>query len=220
MIDYSRQYELFDPNSFNTPVHIIGVGAVGSWVTMYLAKLGVKNITVYDPDTVSLHNIPNQTYSIRDEGAEKVVALQDDINYFTGTEIRIHQYAVTGQQELSGIVIICVDSMKDRKLIWENCLKLRVAVKLVIECRMGMDLGRIYSIIPCTVKHIFSYEKSLHTDDEAEVSVCGSSQSIITTAAMVASIASRQVIDFHNNKNLFNEINIDVENNLFYNLRW
>ena len=51
-MEYSRQVNIFKPDEFNTPVHVIGVGATGSWLAPSLAKLGVKNIHVWDDDIV------------------------------------------------------------------------------------------------------------------------------------------------------------------------
>ena len=47
---------------FNTPIHIIGCGATGSWVALMLAKMGISNITCWDFDKVEEHNLPNQFF--------------------------------------------------------------------------------------------------------------------------------------------------------------
>ena len=41
-MEFLRQLQLFNPEEFDTPVHVIGAGATGSWLTLILAKLGVK----------------------------------------------------------------------------------------------------------------------------------------------------------------------------------
>ena len=71
MIDVSRHRELFNPENFNTPIHIIGVGATGSWLALGLAKLGLSNITVWDFDSIEEHNIANQAYNVGSVGQKK-----------------------------------------------------------------------------------------------------------------------------------------------------
>ena len=43
--NFSRHKQLFDPENFNTPVTVLGAGATGSFLVLFLAKLGIKNIT-------------------------------------------------------------------------------------------------------------------------------------------------------------------------------
>ena len=70
-------------------VTVIGAGAVGSFTTFTLAKMGIGKITVYDHDTVELHNIPNQLFSRRRTCDQtKVDALAEIVIWeFHGVEI-------------------------------------------------------------------------------------------------------------------------------------
>lgn len=215
MIDISRHKELFNPENFNIPITIIGAGATGSWLALALAKLGVENITVYDFDIVEEHNIANQAYNIDVVSQEKVVALSNLIYESTGTKINIYNEAFTNQR-LSGIVFLMVDSMETRKSIWEKSIKLKPNIKLCIEPRMGLDIGRIYNVEPCNLTHIKEYENTYYSDDVAEVSACGNSMTVVSTAMAVASWCTRQLINYANNIELANEILIDFKfNNIF-----
>lgn len=219
MMDMIRQLELFDPYNFNTPITVIGAGATGSWLVLALAKLGIKDITVYDFDTIEAHNIPNQAFSISQIGQPKVDALYDEIHCATGTEIKIKNEKYTNQR-LNGIVFLMVDSMAERKRIWETSIKMKPSIKLLIEPRMGLNLGRIYNVIPTSLNHIKEYEQTYYNDDNAEVSACGASMTVITTAISIASICARQVINFANDTELDNEIIIDLMYNNFMNTQW
>ena len=219
MLDVTRHMELFNPYDFNTPVTIIGAGATGSWLALMLAKLGIKNITVYDFDVVEEHNIPNQAYSIKDIGKLKTKALYEQIQHETNTEINAFHDKYTDQR-LAGIVFLMVDSMAERKRIWEDCLKMKTAIQLVVEPRMGLDIGRIYNVNPTNLKHISEYEKTFYSDDVAEVSACGASMTVITTAITIAAWCARQLINFHNNIELDNEILIDVKYNNIVTSQW
>ncbi len=55
-------------------VAIAGVGTEGSRVLELLARLGVNNFTIADPDVVELHNLNRQIYTLEDIGLQKVTA--------------------------------------------------------------------------------------------------------------------------------------------------
>jgi len=227
MNDFSRQSNVFNPAKFDTPVHVIGAGATGSWITMLLAKLGIKDITVWDFDTVGEHNLPNQlfresySYGTEDDfanresdiGENKAAAIADVAFDFTGIDIKSKSTKVDGDTRgLEGIVFVLTDTMASRKEIWENCLMMNPNVKMVVETRMGLRDGRIYAVNPMNFDHVTEYEKTLYSDEDAEVSACGVSQSIAPTATFIASLAVWNVIKFHNNpEHIINEVIHDVE---------
>lgn len=218
-LDIIRHMELFDPHNFNDPVTVIGCGATGSWLALALAKLGLTNITVYDFDVIESHNIPNQAYSISQIGQPKVNVLYDIIYNTTGTKINIKNERYTNQR-LTGIVFLMVDSMAERKRIWETSIKLKSQIKLMIEPRMGLDMGRIYNVNPLDMEQIKRYEETLYSDDVAEVSACGASMTVITTALGIASWCGRSLINWHNKEELDNEILIDFKYNNIITTKW
>lgn len=211
--------ELFNNEEFNTPVTIIGAGALGSWLALYLAKLGITNITVYDFDEVESHNIANQAFNIHDIGKTKTQALQDIIAVQTNNKITIKNEKYTNQR-LTVIVFLMVDSMAERKRIWEKNIKMKSAVKLMVEARMGLNMGRIYNVIPIDLQQGRKYEETLYSDDESEVSACGASMTVVTTATTIAAMSARQLINFANQQEMDNEIMIDLQYNNFLNSKW
>jgi molybdopterin/thiamine biosynthesis adenylyltransferase len=219
-LDIRRHQELFDPHTFNTPVTIIGAGATGSWLALALAKLGIDNISIWDFDKVEEHNVPNQAFGIGDIGRAKVASLADIIEQNTGTELLSIYNKEFKDQRLQGIVFLMVDSMKARKEIFDNSIKMKSAVKLLVEPRMGLNEGRIYNVNPMDLNHIKRYEECWYSDDEAEVSACGTSQTVITTALAVSSWCCRQLINFHADVDLDNEILIDFMYNNIYPTKW
>lgn len=224
-LDTIRHIELFDPHFFNTPVTVIGAGATGSWLVLSLARLGITDITVWDFDVVESHNIPNQAFNLKSfdgdghVGVPKVKALWDMVFLATGTQINIKNEKYTNQR-LTGIVFLMVDSMSERKRIWEESIKMKPSVKLLIEPRMGLDVGRVYNVVPTDLNHIREYEKTYYSDDDAEVSACGASVSVISSSLGVASWCTRQLINFHNDVELDNEILIDFMYNNIITERW
>lgn len=190
MIDSTRHNSVFSPDNFeDLDIHIIGAGATGSKVTMELAKLGLKNLHIWDFDEVESHNIANQAFGNQHIGMPKVEALKDIIKEYTGTEIHAHNHRVTGEEDLEGIVFLLTDTMSSRKEIWDNAIKYKFNVKLMVETRMGVDNGRVYTINPTNPKDIKMWESTLVDDDKVEVSACGSSISVGATASILSGYA-------------------------------
>ena len=219
MLDLTRHIELFDAEKFNKPVHVIGVGATGSWVVLQLASLGITDITVWDYDVIEEHNIANQAYDLSHIGQPKVEALLDVVKRKTGTVIKTKNEKYIDQR-LSGIVFLMVDSMAERKRIWEKSIRMKHLVTHLIEPRMGLDVGRVYNVNPTDLTHIREYEASYYGDYEAEVSACGASMTVITTAMSIASWCVRQVINLNAGVELDNEILLDFMYNNIITKQW
>lgn len=218
-MDLRRHMELFDPSTFKTPITILGAGATGSWIALFLAKLGIEGIAIWDFDKVEEHNIPNQLYGKDDVGKYKVDALQSTIEKDTGIKIDIVNKKYT-EKKLFGIVILQVDSMSERKRIFENSIYMNTQCKLMIDSRMGLDMSRIYNVCPTDTKHLERYINTLYDDTETEVSACGASMTVITSAVNIASTVVRQIIQFHNDGNLDNAILTDFINNQTIAHKW
>jgi len=218
-LNISRHQDLFEPHDFKHPVTIIGAGSTGSWLALALAKLGITDITVWDFDTVEEHNIPNQAFALLNINETKAHAIAEEVLRATGTRIRIKDEAYV-DEKLSGIVFLMVDSMAERKRIWEGSIKMKSAVKHLIEPRLGLDVGRVYNVDPMDLTHIREYEKTYYSDEGTEVSACGTSLSVISSSFGVVSWCVRQLINFHNKVELDNEILIDFKFNNLITQRW
>lgn len=219
-IEYNRQLDIFDNRTFNKTVHVIGGGATGSWVTMMLAKLGVKDVHIWDFDIVENHNIPNQAFNLHQIGESKCQANIDLAKDFGDMYYTAHNEAVDGDTLLEGIVFILTDTMGSREDIFKRACKLKPNVKLVIETRMGLDMCRIYTIDPMDLTQIKKYEATLYDDSEAEVSACGTSKSVITSAMTTASIAVRQLLNYLNEVAVPNEILYDMLGDNYITTKW
>lgn len=194
-IETMRHDEVFSCHKFGQRrVDIIGVGATGSKVAVLAAKLGVQNLHVWDPDTVAAHNIANQEYDLAHVGQLKVDALQQVIERATGLKITAHPVAVNGGESFGDVVFLLTDTMVSRKTIWDTSLRMKLRTKLVIETRMGVDEGRIYTVNPCDMTQVARYEETLYTDVKASPSACGASVSVGGTAAILAGQAIWQFI--------------------------
>lgn len=163
-----RQYDLVDSKILKTPITIVGAGAVGSWTTLALAKMGFEHIRVYDFDTVEIENMAGQLYGFRDIGVPKVEALAKMVEELT--EIKISTVVEKfGNSSCLGVVVPAVDSMSARKEIYECQTK---DCQWFIDPRMGAEIAVIYTINPSSSADSAFYEKTLHTDEEAVPAPC------------------------------------------------
>lgn len=207
-VDYWRQLDIFSPSKFRKPVTVIGAGATGSYIVWLLAKMGCKDITVYDFDEVENHNLPNQMYGPGDVGATKVAALAEIVK--NGASVTIKPVPEKfAQGELKGIVFVLTDTMASRKGIWESSIRYQLGVDLLIETRMEAEGGRIYAIKPALPEQVEAYEKTLYSDAEAQESPC-THRAIAPTVAMLAGTAVFTMINFVNGKPFANEAIISL----------
>jgi hypothetical protein len=190
----TRQLKLIPLEVLEEPITIIGAGAVGSFTTLSLAKMGFTNITVFDFDKIDVENMNCQFYRFGDIGSFKVEALKDLVKDFTRVEIN----AVNGLYEsgyFKGIVISAVDSMKVRKLIWDNHKDIAIGTKLIIDPRMGAESALIYAMNPWNSKDVESYEKALYSDENAVAEDC-TAKATMYTATMLAGQVCKIVKDY------------------------
>ncbi len=223
MLDIIRHVEVFSPDLFGeTRVDFVGVGATGSRMALGVAKLGIQNIHVWDFDKVEPHNIPNQVFGNNHVGALKVEALRDIIKEQTGTEIIIHPERVNGSQRLGDVVFLLTDTMASRQEIWKAGLRYKSYVKLMIETRMGRNSGRVYALNPSNPSHVKGWEKTLYSDDVAEVSACGTSVTVGSTAEVVSGLAVWQLIRWHQGQEELKQGKVltdEIENELVFSLQ-
>ena len=73
MTRFLRQQDLCPVQALqDLHVTMVGCGAVGSFTALALSKMGVGSMTLYDPDTVEVHNLPVQMFTNADLGRPKV----------------------------------------------------------------------------------------------------------------------------------------------------
>lgn len=192
-MDYWRQLTIIPPDKLEFPITLIGAGGIGSPTTLNLAKMGCKDLTVWDFDDVEEHNLPNQVYRLTDIGKPKVEALAEVVELFTGTKIKVVKERYVNQ-ELSGVIIVCVDNMEARDNIWKSC-RMKVRVPLYIDARMGGEIGLIYPLLPTDPTHIRFYEPTLFSDANASELPC-TAQAVIYNVFGVASVITSLVKRF------------------------
>ena len=208
-MDFWRQMDIVTPIDFERyPVTIIGAGGIGSPTTLVLTKMGVEKITIYDNDVIEKHNLPNQMYRISDIDKSKVDATKDICNDFSGVTINSLKEEFVSQQ-IYGIVISGVDSMKSRELIWKR-MKYNPSVNIYIDARMGAELCKIHTVKTCDPGDIKWYEATLFPDSKASEEVC-TAKSVIYNTFIIAGLIASQVKKFARAQPFAREIIFDIK---------
>ncbi len=207
-LDFWRQLDVVSPSDLaDLKVIVIGAGGIGSPTVLALAKMGVPHITVYDNDSVELHNLPNQIYRLSDLGKPKVEALSDATIDYAGISLDTKN-ELFENQKLSGVVISGVDSMAARKTIWEK-VRYNPSIPLYIEARMGAEICRIHSVRPTDPMDVKWYESTLYSDDDALDLPC-TARAIIYTVFVIAGLLACQVKKFVTGQDILKEIIFDL----------
>lgn len=169
-------------------VSVIGVGGLGSFAALTVAKMGIGMLDLYDGDTVEEHNVPNQVYGPGAVGRMKVEACADVLrNLVDDISLSPRMYNVYSDMVLQApIIVTCVDSMEARAEIWK-AIKQSPAVEAVIDARAGAEQLRfIYAPVTESVR----YEKTLYTDEDALPLPCTARAIIYTSFVAGGIIAS------------------------------
>jgi molybdopterin/thiamine biosynthesis adenylyltransferase len=172
VIDFTRQRDWFDPMTSEANLTVIGGGGIGSLFTVMAGKLGINKITIYDDDLVEAHNLPNQFFPLEKQGFKKVDALKGAAEEFTVSEIVAKDERVTKDTRLSGLVVSGVDSMEARKEIAEAVHRNRFHIDRYWDARIGGEKIVIYSVNPKDPDEWAAFQKTLHSDGEAQEDPC------------------------------------------------
>lgn len=200
-MDLLRQYEFFNPLEIKEPIHVIGVGAIGSHIVEMLVRMGVTNIDIYDFDTVDEHNIPNQMFFETDIEKSKVTALTEQcLAINSNVKINTHEKGWVPETNLNGYVFICVDSIELRKEIATENLY-NPTIIAMFDCRMGLKDAQSYAADWQDNKSKDKFLKTMNfTDAEAKeampVSACGTSMSVLPTIRTITAACAANWINF------------------------
>lgn len=174
---------------------LAGLGGIGSWLAVQLARMSPEALYLYDDDTVEAGNMSGQMYSNREIGDTKVMAISNIIMSYTNTN---NLYAINERftrNTPAGDVMICgFDNMEARKTFfqsWLNHVMNQSADKskcLFIDGRLSMDTLQVFCIQGTDIYNIERYQREfLFSDSEADETVCSMKQTTYL-ACMIGSI--------------------------------
>lgn len=208
MIDLSKSYDFFQPEKDDAKIHIVGCGSVGSTIAENLARCGVKNMVLWDFDTVEAHNIVNQMFRQQDVGKSKVEALKDilcDINPEIVDTVELKPEGWQGKL-MSGYIFLCVDNIAIRRQIVEKHMD-SPYVKAVFDFRTLLESAQHYAADWSDYKMKQDLLKSMqfsHEEAAAEtpVSACGVTLGVATTVRLVCALGVNNYINFVKGKGI------------------
>ena len=165
-------------------VILAGLGGIGSWTALQLARMGLEALCMYDDDKVEVVNMAGQFYSLQDPGKFKVTAIADTLHRYTtmANIYAVHERFTTETQ--AGDVMICgFDNMEARKLFytkWKSHVLFETDDAercLFIDGRLSMDTLQVFCIRGDDEGNMEKYETNyLFNDEEADHTVCSMKQ--------------------------------------------
>lgn len=185
-VSYADQLDIFDPEQWAWPIHVVGLGGIGSALLLPLVKLGVREIHLWDDDVVEPHNVPAQLlYRVSDVGKAKVTAAAELVDSY-GLDVTIvqHQCWMTPSSDVEGVVMSGVDSMASRRAIW-GAVKYNTQVPFYLDGRIGAEQVQVFSVDPIDDASIGLYEPWLVGDNDVVDLPC-SARTIIHSPLQVA----------------------------------
>jgi hypothetical protein len=193
--DFSDQTDIFDPASFSETVTLIGCGGIGASLLPTLVTMGIKKITLYDPDYVEQRNLASQLlYRPADLYKPKVEVCRDYIlSYCPEAEVEINERLFTEQDTPdSAVVIGAVDSMLARKVIWQTVSG--SDVQLYLDGRIGGEHMQLFAVDPLDGDW---YEEGWLFDDEQGYTPPCSSRAIVYPAVVLGALMCRHLAYWH-----------------------
>ena len=201
MVDkFSRQVGIVPSKVMKMNFLVCGAGAIGRNVALNLAHIGCKKITVYDFDTVEIHNVCSQGYLIEDVGGLKVKALNNHLLKIN-PDINFMPYSTKWRPdfEFYDYVFLCVDCMEARAHISKYYMSRKVGKQpVIIDTRMKGEEFRILCIND--LKTYKEYTNSLFSNAEAADGNC-TSQSTYYCSNIVAGLAVQRMVAHSRNGN-------------------
>jgi len=198
----------------NTSVVVGGAGAIGSQVSMMLARIGIGKLIVIDHDVLEEHNTANQLYTSEQIGMRKVDALREilkdfDVEY-KGIKDKI-QNVDWGAIDVD-IILGCFDNVGAR--FFMNMIAV-TSRKPYVDAGMEAYRGQVRTIIPGKTPCFQCWSDMLpKVEPKAGCSSIETAPSTFFTASYVASLQAMQVVKIVFGKPLQPFIAFDLENGL------
>lgn len=177
-------------------VLLAGVGGIGSYVSLLIARMHPAQLVIYDPDKVEIGNMSGQLHSVDFCGDYKTTScayLNRTIGHYFNTCAFNKCYNECSRT--CDIMICGFDNMAARKIFFDKWLAHVLDSNypekcLYIDGRLSAESYQIFAIQGTDERAIKEYkEKWLFDDSEAEETICSYKQ----TSHMAAMIASNMV---------------------------
>jgi molybdopterin/thiamine biosynthesis adenylyltransferase len=181
-------------------ITLAGLGGIGSWAALLLARLKPANIYLYDDDYVEMVNLAGQLYGMKEIGKSKVDAvgkyIRDNANFYSFIARR-ERYT---DRTFSTPVMICgFDNMSARKNFfqsWKRRYDSSPEHALFIDGRLTATEFQVFCMTKADTELMTRYEQEfLFDDSEASHEICSFKQTAYL-ANMIAGVIVNLYINF------------------------
>ncbi|MFW9951617.1 MAG: ThiF family adenylyltransferase [Candidatus Thorarchaeota archaeon] len=155
---YSRQIVLKEVGGIgqvkllNSKISVVGLGALGSPITYYLAAAGIGRLQLIDYDTVEISNLHRQIlHFTKDIGEKKTVSSLEKINQLNpDCKIELISERITKNNSIellkdSDFVIEGSDNLQTKMLINDTCIHLKIPFTIAGVLRFH---GQLITVVP------------------------------------------------------------------------
>lgn len=211
-MNLNKHLEFIAPSSYPKPIHIIGVGAIGSRVAEQLVRIGFQEIHIYDFDVVEDANVTNQYYDAYDVGVLKIDALEEHLYDINPNTLLIRKHERYIDQKLDGAVFLCVDSINLRRDIVTKSLSNK-QIDVMFDMRMRLTDAQGYAAIwrnKVQVEQLLNSMSFDDKDDTTPLSVCGTTLSVAPTVVTIVALQVMNFISFIKNGSVKQVIFVDT----------
>lgn len=166
----------------NVTVSILGVGGIGSWASLFIARLRPGFISLVDDDHIEEVNMSGQFYSKFSIGTPKVDAIRSNLINFCDCYAHSYRMRITEASELphNQITVCGFDNMETRKTCFYKWIELLGRINaderhklLFIDGRLTATELQIFAIRgDDTVSQNEYNRKWLFDDSDAEETLC------------------------------------------------
>lgn len=185
-------------------IMLAGIGGIGSWTALLLARLNPKAIWLYDDDRVEVANMSGQLFGMDDCRKFKTSAMVDTIKrYTTFNDIFEKSERINSSSEATDIMICGFDNMEARKTyftLWIKYIRSLPQDKrsncLFIDGRLSIDTAQVFVMRgDDEYSQEQYYRKYLFSDWNAEATQCSLKQTSFM-ASFIGSVIANMLVNF------------------------
>jgi molybdopterin/thiamine biosynthesis adenylyltransferase len=131
----------------NIKALVVGAGALGNFVGLGLASLGVERIDFIDPDNIEETNLNRQIFFYESVGKPKAKILAKRLGtlYKIETDGIVDYFKSSTPIDEYDVIFDCVDNFESRIVISEKCKKKK---KMLVSGGTSPDAGQVITYLP------------------------------------------------------------------------
>lgn len=197
-----ERFQDLEWSSFTKTITIAGLGGIGSWLALFLSRIG-HNLLLVDYDTIEKVNLAGQFYPEDHVGKTKVSSLEESIRSFSpGCRFLTDNKKIEEKHvKYSDIICMCFDNMDARKQTLQ-LFKNRIAKinenTILVDGRMQAEYFEVFLV---TKDNVEQYEKEYMFDDDEVADLPCSAKATTHCGAMCAgfmtSLINNHITNIH-----------------------